>query len=72
MKSKKEEGNDAFRSGRLQEAYDIYTEALSIDDQNDATNSKLYNNRGTVCSKVRSQLPPGDCDWVTSELLYCG
>jgi len=48
----KEQGNAAFRSGRLQEAYDLYTQALNIDPNNVYTNSKLYANRATVCSKV--------------------
>ncbi|KAK2156942.1 hypothetical protein LSH36_202g11006 [Paralvinella palmiformis] len=48
----KEQGNAAFRSGRLQEAYDLYTQALNIDPNNVYTNSKLYANRATVCSKI--------------------
>ncbi|XP_041373976.1 dnaJ homolog subfamily C member 7-like [Gigantopelta aegis] len=52
--AKKEEGNKAFRSGRLQEAYDLYTAALSIDPNNKLTNSKLYFNRATVTSKLNN------------------
>jgi len=52
LKTKKEAGNEAFKTGRLQEAYNIYTEALAIDSKNSATNSKLYCNRATVCSKI--------------------
>eukprot|EP00914_Ancora_sagittata_P033410 GHVO01067355.1.p1 GENE.GHVO01067355.1~~GHVO01067355.1.p1 ORF type:complete len:341 (+),score=55.30 GHVO01067355.1:296-1318(+) len=53
LTQKKEEGNTAFRSGRLQEAYDMYTEALAIDPDNVFTNAKLYCNRATVCSKTK-------------------
>lgn len=50
--AKKEEGNKEFRTGNYHEAYKIYTEALEIDPNNKFTNSKLYCNRATVCSKV--------------------
>ncbi|XP_074645859.1 dnaJ homolog subfamily C member 7-like [Tubulanus polymorphus] len=49
---KKEEGNQAFRSGKFDDAYRIYTEALEIDPHNIYTNSKLYCNRATVCAKL--------------------
>lgn len=52
LKQKKEEGNEAFRRGRLQDAHTLYSAALEIDPQNVFTNSKLYNNRATVLSKV--------------------
>jgi DnaJ family protein C protein 7 len=54
LKNKKEEGNEAFRAGKLQSAYDLYTEALSIDPNNIFTNSKLYCNRATVSSKLKN------------------
>lgn len=58
LKQKKEEGNEAFRSGRLDAAYQLYTEALEIDPYNVFTNSKLFNNRATVCFKVsRLEIP---------------
>ncbi|XP_076459361.1 dnaJ homolog subfamily C member 7-like isoform X2 [Babylonia areolata] len=52
LRTQKEAGNTAFREGRMQEAFDLYTQALQIDPQNSCTNSKLYCNRGTVCSKL--------------------
>ena len=55
MAAKKEEGNTAFRTGKFQDAYSLYTEALSIDTNNKSTNSKLFCNRATVCSKVCSK-----------------
>lgn len=55
LKQKKEDGNEAFKAQRLQEAYDLYTEALSIDPNNNKTNAKLYFNRATVCAKVSSR-----------------
>ncbi|XP_078621400.1 uncharacterized protein LOC144887857 isoform X1 [Branchiostoma floridae x Branchiostoma japonicum] len=52
LRAKKEEGNNAFKAGRYQEAYDLYSEALRIDPHNVFINSKLYNNRATVGAKV--------------------
>lgn len=52
LKLKKEAGNTSFINGNYQEAYDFYTNALSVDSTNIATNAKLYFNRATVCSKV--------------------
>jgi len=52
LSQKKEAGNQAFRVGKLQLAYDTYTEALAIDPLNVFTNSKLYCNRATVLLKV--------------------
>ncbi|KAK7112781.1 dnaJ homolog subfamily C member 7-like [Littorina saxatilis] len=52
LTQQKEAGNSAFRAGRLQEAYDLYTKALDIDAHNISTNSKLYCNRATVSSKL--------------------
>jgi len=53
---KKEEGNAAFKAGKTEEAYNLYSEALAIDPNNVFTNSKLYFNRATVCSKVTDTL----------------
>ena len=53
LRQKKEEGNQAFNRGQIEEAHRIYSEALAIDPQNQTTNSKLYNNRATVRAKVR-------------------
>merc|ERR1711962_1138342 len=50
--AKKEEGNTTFKNGKFQEAYDLYSEALSIDPNNKSANSKLFCNRATVCSKL--------------------
>lgn len=52
LKQKKEDGNQAFKSNKWNEAYDLYTEALKIDPQNRSTNAKLYCNRAIVCSKL--------------------
>ncbi|XP_035665845.1 dnaJ homolog subfamily C member 7-like [Branchiostoma floridae] len=40
------------RSGEYEKAYDLYTEALTIDPENRLTNAKLYNNRAAVCVKL--------------------
>ncbi|XP_046676525.1 dnaJ homolog subfamily C member 7 isoform X2 [Homalodisca vitripennis] len=52
MKDLKEQGNEAFNSGKLAEAYSLYSEALTIDPNNISTNSKLYSNRATVSYKL--------------------
>lgn len=54
MKQKKEEGNEAFKANKNTEAYNLYSEALSIDPNNTSTNAKLFFNRATVSSKVRT------------------
>ena len=52
LKQKKEEGNVAFKSGQLEDAYTLYSEALQIDPLNKYTNAKLFFNRATVAAKV--------------------
>lgn len=52
LKSKKDEGNEAFNGGNYEEAFNIYTSALEVDPGNNLANSKLYFNRATVCSKL--------------------
>lgn len=53
LKAKKEEGNKVFKEGNFEAAFDLYSEALTIDPNNIKTNAKLYCNRATVGSKVR-------------------
>ncbi|XP_028843198.1 dnaJ homolog subfamily C member 7 [Denticeps clupeoides] len=53
LKAKKEEGNRAFKEGNFEEAYSLYTDALTIDPNNIKTNAKLYCNRATVGSKLK-------------------
>ena len=48
----KEAGNTAFKAGQHQQAYDLYSEALTIDPFNKITNAKLFCNRALVESKV--------------------
>ncbi|XP_026277240.1 dnaJ homolog subfamily C member 7 [Frankliniella occidentalis] len=58
----KESGNEAFKAGELQKAYDLYSQALLIDPLNTFTNAKLYFNRATVCSKMNKlQEAISDC-----------
>lgn len=52
LDAQKDKGNAAFKSNNLQEAYDAYSSALEIDDQNDVLNAKLYSNRAAVLQKV--------------------
>jgi len=53
LKQKKEEGNEAFKAGKLAEAHKLYSEALEIDPCNKFTNAKLFFNRATVLSKLK-------------------
>uniref|UniRef100_A0A3B4WH33 Uncharacterized protein n=1 Tax=Seriola lalandi dorsalis TaxID=1841481 RepID=A0A3B4WH33_SERLL len=48
LKAKKEEGNQAFKNNNYEAAYQLYTEALTIDPNNIKTNAKLYCNRATA------------------------
>lgn len=59
----KEEGNGLFKSGKYQQAYDIYTQALEIDPLNKGTNSKILQNRA-LCSKSLKKYTDAiaDCD----------
>jgi DnaJ family protein C protein 7 len=52
LEAKKTEGNNAFQAGKSQEAYDLYSEALSIDPLNDAFNATLYCNRAAAAMKL--------------------
>jgi DnaJ family protein C protein 7 len=59
---KKQEGNEAFKSGKLTEAFELYTEALQIDPKNIFTNAKLYLNRAIVCTRLgRLEQATEDC-----------
>ena len=48
----KEEGNEAFKKGKYEEACSSYSEALEIDPDNKYINSKIYCNRATTQAKV--------------------
>lgn len=52
LQKSKTEGNEAFKAGKWQEAYDLYSEALTIDPNNKQINAALYFNRATTCSKL--------------------
>lgn len=53
LKSKKDEGNEAFKANKFEEALKLYSEALTVDADNKMTNAKLYFNRATVLAKLR-------------------
>ncbi|OJD28840.1 tpr-like protein [Diplodia corticola] len=58
----KEEGNQAFKSGKYQEAVDTYSQALEVDPQNKGINSKLLQNRATANIKLKNyQQSVDDC-----------
>ena len=52
LQTKKEAGNNAFKTAKYQEAYDLYSESLEIDVTNKAMNSILHCNRATAAAKV--------------------
>ena len=52
LQAKKEQGNQAFKAGNWQEAYDLYTESLTIDPLNKSLNAALYFNRAITSAKV--------------------
>ncbi|KAK9356469.1 hypothetical protein V1523DRAFT_401947 [Lipomyces doorenjongii] len=63
LEKKKNLGNDAFKRGDLQTALELYSEALSVDECNKGTNSKLYSNRATVNIRLnRFEDAIKDCD----------
>lgn len=49
----KEEGNTAFKAGKLEEALSRYAAALEIDPENTPTQAKLYYNRALVLAKLQ-------------------
>ncbi|XP_034425764.1 dnaJ homolog subfamily C member 7-like isoform X3 [Hippoglossus hippoglossus] len=53
LKAKKDEGNQAFKNCSYDAAYQLYTEALTIDPNNIKTNAKLYCNRATAGAKLK-------------------
>lgn len=59
----KEDGNAAFKSGRMAEAVRLYTQALEVDPANRGTNSKLYQNRAAARIKLKEyEGAISDCD----------
>lgn len=53
LKQKKEEGNTAFKMEKYPEAFDLYTQALTIDPQNVVANAKLHFNKALIYAKLR-------------------
>ncbi|KAI8083259.1 uncharacterized protein B0P05DRAFT_536717 [Gilbertella persicaria] len=53
IEKQKEVGNNAFKSGQLDEAYEAYTAALEIDSSNNHMNARLYSNRAAVLQKQK-------------------
>lgn len=52
LKKKKEEGNEAYKNNRIQEAINLYTEALQIDPLNKKTNAKLHFNKAVALARL--------------------
>eukprot|EP00474_Spongospora_subterranea_P002612 CRZ03070.1 hypothetical protein [Spongospora subterranea] len=47
----KEAGNAAFKAGRMQEAFDLYSEVLQVDPKNGRFNAVIFCNRAAVAIK---------------------
>ncbi|KAF2680294.1 TPR-like protein [Lentithecium fluviatile CBS 122367] len=63
LEKTKKDGNDAFKSGRFQEAIDLYTKALDVDPSNKNTNSKLLQNRALCYTRLKKWTEAiADCD----------
>ena len=61
LKSKKDAGSAATEAGKLEKAYQLYTEALAVDPQ--TRNAKLYFKRAMLASKLSKELECiADCD----------
>jgi DnaJ family protein C protein 7 len=59
----KEEGNAAFKAGRYQQAIDVYSKALEVDQSNKNTNSKILQNRALCQTRLKKWGPAiADCD----------
>lgn len=63
LEKKKAEGNEAFKYGRSKEAYELYTEALTIDPLNKDYNATLLGNRAAASMKLKQWTQAiQDCD----------
>jgi DnaJ family protein C protein 7 len=49
----KQDGNAAFKSGKYQDAVDLYSKALEVDSSNKLTNSKILQNRAMASIKLK-------------------
>ena len=56
LKSTKDDGNEAYKTGKFQEAFELYSKALAIDPDNVSTCAKLFYNRGIVAARVMIKL----------------
>ena len=63
----KEAGNAAWKSGKYQDAVDLYAEALLVDPSNKGTNAKILNNRAMCFLKLNKPTSAiEDCDKAIS------
>eukprot|EP01027_Heterolobosea_sp_BB2_P002732 GEZU01004108.1.p1 GENE.GEZU01004108.1~~GEZU01004108.1.p1 ORF type:complete len:337 (-),score=151.14 GEZU01004108.1:42-1052(-) len=53
IEDQKKAGNDAFSSGKYQEAYDLYSAAIALDPDNNSMNATLYSNRAAAAMKLK-------------------
>ncbi|KAL8802262.1 MAG: hypothetical protein Q9182_003913 [Xanthomendoza sp. 2 TL-2023] len=59
----KEEGNTAFKTNKFRQAVDLYGQALEVDPNNKAINSKLHQNRAMALIKLKDYKSAiSDCD----------
>jgi len=63
LEKTKESGNEAFKESKWQEAFESYSESLSLDPKNTSFNSTLYCNRaGALTQLKRFKEAKEDCD----------
>ncbi|XP_054156109.1 dnaJ homolog subfamily C member 7-like [Oppia nitens] len=53
LMSQKQDGNDALKDNKVEDAVRIYTEALTTDPLNTLTNAKIYFNRSIAYAKLK-------------------
>ncbi|GAA93364.1 uncharacterized protein L969DRAFT_613933 [Mixia osmundae IAM 14324] len=69
LDSKKDEGNSAFKASRWREAIAIYTETMTIDQENETMRFTLLSNRAVAYSKLPDhQAALRDCETVLRDL----
>eukprot|EP01098_Paradermamoeba_levis_P006314 TRINITY_DN2623_c0_g1_i1.p1 TRINITY_DN2623_c0_g1~~TRINITY_DN2623_c0_g1_i1.p1 ORF type:complete len:497 (-),score=162.01 TRINITY_DN2623_c0_g1_i1:184-1674(-) len=62
LESLKEQGNEAFKISKFQEAFDLYSQALTVDFRFKQINSTLYCNRAAAAMKInRWEQAASDC-----------
>eukprot|EP01101_Sappina_pedata_P010192 TRINITY_DN635_c0_g1_i1.p1 TRINITY_DN635_c0_g1~~TRINITY_DN635_c0_g1_i1.p1 ORF type:complete len:322 (-),score=140.30 TRINITY_DN635_c0_g1_i1:790-1686(-) len=62
MEAKKKQANEAFSGKRYEDAYNLYSELLAIDQTNDSFNSTIYCNRAAAAMQIGFDSMPAGVD----------